>query len=233
LRAIYYHQESDKIRLIQKKGKINLISYTRWKPGDTVLLRGVWQRKLWFAIIAYIVQDTDELTALYWRAGTPNKVPGWRLTAQDLLTEEQLKLSDSTWTRTDLLMLVKPGDSHSVEVMWDGNTGEFLCWYINLQEPLRRTPVGFDTMDMALDVVINPDKSKWRWKDEDEFAEMIELGLISAADGQALRADGKSVIHLAEQNQPPFCEGWENWSPPDDWPIPAFPTDWDRFYDDE
>jgi hypothetical protein len=156
-----------------------------WKSGDTVLLRGVWRSKLWFAIVTYIVQDTDDLIALYWRADTPNKVPGWRLTAQDLLVEAQLKLTDSAWTRTDVLMLVKPGDSHSVELMWDGKTGEFLCWYVNLQLPLCRTPISFDTMDLALDVVISPDKSKWRWKDEDEFAEMIDLGLISTPDGQA------------------------------------------------
>lgn len=205
-------------------------SCTHWEPGDTVLLRGVWRGKLWFAIVAYIVLDTDDLIALYWRAGTPNKKPSWRLTAQDLLAEELLELVDGTWTRTDLLMLVKPRDSHSVEVMWDGETSEFLCWYINLQEPLRRTPLGFDTMDLALDVVISPDKSKWRWKDEEEFAEMIELGLISIEDSQFLRAEGESVIQLAKQNQPPFNDGWENWSPPDDWSIPTFPTDWDQLF---
>lgn len=201
-----------------------------WEPGSNVLLRGVWRSKLWFAITTYIVQDTDDLIALFWQAGTHNKVPGWRLSAQDLLAREQLELVDSTWTRTDVLMLVKPGDSHSVELMWDGKTGEFLCWYVNLQKPLYRTPISFDTMDFALDVVISPDKSKWRWKDEDEFAEMIALDLISAVDGQALRTEGESVIRLAKQNQPPFCDGWENWSPPNDWPIPAFPTDWDKIF---
>jgi predicted RNA-binding protein associated with RNAse of E/G family len=201
-----------------------------WKPGDTVLLRGVWRRKLWFAIVAYIVQDTYDLIALYWRAGTPNKIPERRLTAKDLLAKGQLELIDSTWTRTDLLMLVKPGASHSVEVMWDGKTGEFLCWYINLQEPLRRTPVGFDTMDLALDVVISPDRANWRWKDEDEFAGMIKLGLISSSEAQAIRAEGKKAIKMAETNQPPFCDGWENWSPPICWQIPEFPTNWDQKY---
>jgi len=207
-----------------------LKSNFQWKPGETVLLRGVWRRKLWFAIAVYIVQDTDDLIALFWHAGAHNKVPGWRLSPQDLLAREQLKLVDSTWTRTDVLMLVKPGDSHSVELMWDSKTREFLCWYVNLQKPLCRTPISFDTMDLALDVVISPDKSKWRWKDEDEFAEMIELDLISATDGQALRTEGESVIQLAKQNQPPFCDGWENWSPPNNWLISALPTDWDRLF---
>ena len=46
-------------------------------------------------------------------------------------------------------MLVKPGAAHSVELLWNAETGQFLCWYINLQEPLRRTPLGFDTMDLV------------------------------------------------------------------------------------
>ena len=210
-----------------------LIQNSLWNQGDKVLLRGVWRRKLWFAIVAYIVADTDDLIALYWRAGTPNKIPGWRLSAQDILVEERLKLIDSTWTRTDLLMLVKPGASHSVELMWDKDTSEFLCWYVNLQEPLRRTPLGFDTMDQALDIVISPDRAKWRWKDEQEFADMMELGLISPGEAQAIRAEGERVIQMSATNQPPFCDGWEKWSPPDDWSIPEFPQNWDQLFKPE
>jgi predicted RNA-binding protein associated with RNAse of E/G family len=199
-----------------------------WKPGETVLLRGVWREKLWFAIVAYIVQDTDDLIALYWHAGTPNRLPGWRITGKDFLVEKQPKLIASTWTRTNLLMLAKPGETHSIELMWDGESGEFLCWYVNLQEPLRRTPLGFDTMDLALDVVINPDRSKWRWKDENEFAGLIELGLVSSSEAKAIRSEGERVIQMAETNQSPFCDGWENWSAPEDWEIPEFPPDWDQ-----
>ncbi len=207
-----------------------MISKDHWNCGDNVLLRGFWRGKFWFAIVAYIVQDTDDLIALFWRAGTPNKIPGRRLSARDFLVKEPLGLIDGEWTRTDVMMLVKPGDSHSVELMWDAASGEFLCWYVNLQYPLRRTPVSFDTMDLALDVVISPDKSKWRWKDEDEFTEMIELGLISVEEGQAIRKEGESVIRLAEQNRSPFCDGWEHWEPPADWLVPPFPSDWDRRY---
>jgi hypothetical protein len=203
-----------------------LTQNSHWNPGDQILLRGIWLEKIWFAIVAYVVQDTEDLIALYWHAGTPNKIPGFRLTGQDFLVEQQPSLISSTWTRTNLLTLVKPGAAHSVEVMKDAKTGEFLCWYINLQEPYRRTPLGFDTMDLALDVVISPDRSRWRWKDENEFAELIELGLISEPEAQAIRKEGLRVIQLSDQNQPPFCSGWESWSPPDEWSIPQFPENW-------
>ena len=206
---------------------------THWNFGDKVLLRGVWQGKLWFAIVAYVVQDTDELIALYWRAGTPNRLPNWRTTGEDFLIEQQPELSESTWTRTNLLSLIKPGASHSVELMWDGETGKFLCWYINLQEPIRRTPLGFDSMDLALDIVISPDRSKWRWKDKEEFAELVELGLISSALAQAIRSEGEKVIQLAQTNQSPFCDGWETWSPPDEWQIPEFPDEWQTLFTED
>jgi hypothetical protein len=206
-------------------------SKSHWHRGDQILLRGIWKGKIWFAIVAYVVQDTDDLVALYWRMGTPNRLPGWRITGKDFLTKEQPKLKPSTWTHTNLLMLVKPGAAHSVELLWDGETGEFLCWYINLQEPYRRTPMGFDTMDLALDIVISPDRSRSRWKDEDEFNELIELGLISPTQAQLVRNEGETVIHLAENNKPPFCDGWENWQPPEDWPIPDFPDEWDVLFE--
>jgi hypothetical protein len=203
-----------------------LRAYSQWDYGEKVLLRGVWQGKIWYAIVANIVQDNEDLITLFWRAGTPNRVPSRRTTGKDFLAEVPPKLIASTWTRTDLLMLIKPAEAHSVELMWDGETGEFLCWYINLQEPLCRTPLGFDTMDLALDIVISPDRTKWRWKDEDEFAELIELGLIPMDKAQTLRSEGEKVIQLAVNGKSPFRDGWETWSPPDQWDIPKFPDKW-------
>ena len=42
-------------------------------------------------------------------------------------------------------------------------------WYVNLQEPFRRTAGGVDTADQLLDLVRTKD-GEWRWKDEDELA---------------------------------------------------------------
>ena len=54
-------------------------------------------------------------------------------------------------------------------------------WYVNLEEPLRRTAIGFDTLDHELDVIVELDGS-WRWKDEDDLAEAIRRGVIPAED---------------------------------------------------
>jgi hypothetical protein len=198
-----------------------------WKRGDAIVLRGIWRHRLWWACSATIVQDTPNLLALYWPAGTPNIGPATRPTPYDLLTNE-IHLVARRWVDTDVLMLVAPGAAHAVYVMWEAGQTKLRCWYIDLQEPLRRTPLGFDTMDHLLDIVIRADQSEWRWKDEDEFEEAVRLGVYSQEEARAIRAEGWRVIGLLQAGRPPFCDGWERWSPPIEWDIPGLPEGWDN-----
>jgi len=46
---------------------------------------------------------------------------------------------------------------HAIWVFWRGPQREFAGWYVNLQEPFRRTSRGVDTQDLELDIVIAPD----------------------------------------------------------------------------
>ena len=108
-------------------------------------MRGVWRQRLWFACPVTVVEDTSASIALYWRAGTGVKIPRRRLTPQDMLSADQLDLVDKKWVETDVLMLATPGAAHSAYAMWEQGHTSFRCWYINLEEPLRRTSVGFDT----------------------------------------------------------------------------------------
>ena len=206
---------------------------SRWTLGNPIVLRGVWRQRLWFACPVVVVQDTPALIAVYWRAGTWVKVPEKRFAPQDMLSTEQLDLVDKMWTETDVLMLAVPGAAHSIYAMWEAGHTSFRCWYINLEEPLRRTSIGFDTMDHLLDVVASPDRSEWRWKDEDEFREAEAIGVYSSEEARAIRAEGERVIKLMQANQSPFCDGWEKWSPPAEWRIPELPANWDNIAVDD
>jgi hypothetical protein len=98
------------------------------------------------------------------------------------------------------------------------------AWYVNLQEPLRRTPLGFDTCDQLLDLVRTRD-GKWRWKDERELGAAVERGFLSNEEAAAIRAEGERVIAAD-----PFPTGWEDWRPDPSWPAPALPPGWDVVY---
>jgi len=196
-----------------------------WALSDIVVMRGILKGKLWWACPAYVVLDTPELIALYWPEGTPTHSPIRRPTVADELYN-RIQLVERNWTDNNVLSLNMPGTAHSIELMWEAGTRNVRCWYVHLQEPLRRTRLGFDTMDQMLDIVISPDRSSWRWKDEDEFTEAEAIGVYSHEKAQSIRLEGERVIGLLKANASPFCDGWEEWMPPADWGIPAFPKVW-------
>ncbi|MFB7209487.1 DUF402 domain-containing protein [Streptomyces sp. NPDC056255] len=40
--------------------------------------------------------------------------------------------------------------------------------YVNFERPTRRAEGGYDTFDLAVDLVVTPDLTRWEWEDEDE-----------------------------------------------------------------
>lgn len=197
-----------------------------WKPGEIVVMRGVWKGKLWWACPSYVVKDTPELLARYWPAGTPTRSPIRRPTVQDEI-DNYIELIDRNWTDHDVLSLNIPGSAHSIDLMWVAGTCQLRCWYVHLQEVQRRTSIGVDTMDQMLDIVISPDRSSWYWKDEDEFNEAERIGLYSQEKAASIRMEGERVIALMEAGMAPFCDGWEDWTPPEEWSTPTFPEGWE------
>ena len=204
-----------------------------WVPGDQIVLRYTWSGDLAWIEPVTVVEDSPECIALYLAEQTPIKrpvgssgLPVLRSRSHEPRSSVPWHLGDACWVNTSVLWLARPGDAHAIGLFWQGHTWEFLGWYGNLQEPLRRTRIGFDSADQALDVQIAPDRT-WRWKDEDEFASVQERGVISAQDALAIRAEGERVIATAEGNCWPFNAGWEDWRPDPAWPIPQMPEGWD------
>lgn len=84
---------------------------------------------------------------------------------------------------------------------------------MNLQAPLTLNGSRFDTMDWALDIVID---GAWHWKDEHHLTEAIELGIFDEETAAQVRAEGERVIATR-----PWPPGWEDWRPPSQWtPLP-------------
>ncbi len=171
-----------------------------------------------------VVEDTPELVSLYLPAGTPTilAVPLQPGQPRPWLQGEW-KLVRSSWDRWNTLFLMVPGDWHAIWVMWTPEF-EFLGWYVNLQEPLDRTRIGFDSRDLWLDIVVAPGCS-WRWKDEDEVERVVERGVLQRATADRARAEGLSVIQRIEARAWPFVDDWLDWRPDPVWPAPTLPQD--------
>lgn len=204
-----------------------------WKPGDQVVLRYRWNGELSWIEPVTVVEDSAHLIALYLVKDTPIKRPVGRdslpiprfqtAVPQDTLP---LRLGDARWVDSSVLWLARPGAAQAIGVFWRGEDREFVGWYGNLQAPLQRTALGFDTSDHVLDVTVAPDRS-WQWKDEDEFRIVQQRGVIAPVEARAIRAEGERVIAAVEANHWPFNAGWEHWRPDPAWPIPELPHGWD------
>jgi uncharacterized protein len=132
-----------------------------------------------------------------------------------------------TWTGTYALRLVREGDRHATLLFWD-EQWNFLCWYINFETPIRRTTFGFESMDLTLDMLIAPDRSRWQWKDEDEFEYGIEHGWYTRELLDELKAYGEAIAEEARAGAPPFDEPWHEWRPDPSWAPPPLPEGWHR-----
>jgi len=200
-----------------------------WSAGSPIVYREVWQGKVWTARPVVVVRDTSQLIALYLPYGTRWRVPaGDRMAYFDYLRTGHWTLTETTWLPGDTLLLIPPGEAHAVHAMWAPDDRRFVGWYVNLQEPARRTAVGLDFMDQELDIWVAPGLSEWTWKDEDHLARAQADGRFSAAQAEAIRAEGERVVARIQAKASPFCDGWETWRPPADWPMPGLPEGWDK-----
>ncbi len=203
-----------------------------WEPGTVVLWRSVKDGVVDVATPYRVVRDEDGLVALYLCPGTRGRRrkgrrggPSGRQMLPDGWTGEY---EEYVWHTNRALFLHRPGDAHSIGLFWREADGEFRNWYVNLEAPWRRSPVGFDTWDHALDLVVAPDLSSWQWKDEHEFAWWQEVGIISPAEAAAIRAEAERAIDALERRSSPYCDGWERWRPDPSWtPLTEMPANWD------
>jgi len=162
-----------------------------WQRGETVVHQEVWNGRLWAARPLTVVEDTAERTLLWIPHGTVRKVPITPPTRRDpadvhartiaSLEHRDWLLGEHVWDVSSL-WIVRPDDWYTVLVSWRPD-GSHLGWYVNLQEPMRRNPSGFEAMDLMLDIVVESDLS-WRWKDAEEFDEIVRRGIFDPDLGE-------------------------------------------------
>ncbi|CAM5267017.1 hypothetical protein SSPIM334S_05301 [Streptomyces spiroverticillatus] len=206
----------------------------RWTPGEHILWRYRDNASESFHICrpVTVVQDTDELLAVWMAPGTqcvkPVLADGTSVHQEPLATRytKPRTTTTSQWFGTGVLKLARPGDPWSVWLFWERGW-RFKNWYVNLEEPRARWEHGVDSRDHFLDIAVAPDRH-WQWLDEDEFAEARRVGLLGEEQAERVREAGLAAVREVEAWAAPFADGWENWRPDPRWGVPELPDDWDR-----
>ncbi|GAA3798954.1 DUF402 domain-containing protein [Cellulomonas soli] len=187
-----------------------------FRPGECVVVREVVDRLVWTERPVTVVVDEPDLLVLHQAAGTVTREPIDPSERRDylrIMASRRWTLRDKAWHPPGLLRIGRVGQPFEVWRFSTPDERDVASWYVNLQEPLRRTADGFETLDHVLDIVVAPDLSWWRWKDEDELLAAVELGVLTAEEASAIRATGEVVIAAVERGDPPWDLTWATWHP--------------------
>ena len=204
-----------------------------WEPGDTVVWRGIYRNRVWHATPTTVVRDTTGELVLVLTPGTPcmaevdyarSKKNGKRRWD---FKHEDWKLEHFTWHTNRLLFLMEPDKFYSPVLFWNHETNEFLCYYINFQLPFQRGHSAINTLDLDLDIVIDPDFN-YQWKDVDDYEKGIKAGVILPEWVDKIETAKVEVLEKLENRQYPFDGSWRDWMPDPGWSLPTLPENWDK-----
>jgi hypothetical protein len=186
------------------------------KERTDAVWRDVHRGRVWRAQACRVVEDSDEAIVLWMPPGSPAMLPVDEHGRRIRIPRDTWELEPAA-ASNDAICVARPGQRYSIYPHW--RDGAFAYWYVNFEQPLRRSPVGFDTFDEKLDLIVQPDGS-YIWKDEDELEQAAAVGLL---DPDEVRAEAAQVLEAW-----PFPTGWEDWRPDPSWPVPQLPAGWDR-----
>jgi len=206
------------------------------KPiGSQVVLRGIFCGRVCHAQSAIVVQDSSSQTLLLlepgsewahssgylrWRYGDYSQGGRW-----DEASGLSWTMVEAHWVQRRFLMVLEPNRFYSICVLWQQSTGEFERYYVNFQLPFRRSKVGFDTLDLDLDLLVERDLTM-RWKDSDEYEEALSRGMITAEWRDGVEKARVEVLERIRRREPPFDGSLLSWQPNPEWKPSRLPNGW-------
>ena len=166
-----------------------------WRRGDVIVHREVWRGAPWCASPVVVVEDSPELLVTYLPEESPFAFP------PSADGRPHPWAGKRAWEGHGVLTLRRPGEAYSVWHFWDGPERRFAGWYLNLEEPFRRTSIGYDTQDLELDVWIPIDGS-WRFKDEELLEDRVREGRYTEEQRDAIHEPGTRGRRDARAGRP-------------------------------
>ena len=203
--------------------------------GSVVAVTGSIRGRIWWADPLNVVRDSAELTVLYLGPGARYQMPDriaalspqqrhgpttWAIRAAGDWT-----LVEQPWRSTHVLTFLYPRKHFAIRMFFAERDWRHLCWYVNFQRPYVRTAIGFEALDLALDIVVPAQDITARIvKDEEQYLAGIEQGGISSEDAAAIALARSELVDLKRLRLEPFLSDWSGWRPPEGWPAQVVPT---------
>jgi hypothetical protein len=184
----------------------------RWHEGETILRREVLNDgRCWLEVPVEVVADTPALLATFLPEDAPFVFhPGAWPTPDGL--HPWNSEGRRAWQGHGVLMLQRPGESYAIWHFWEGPERRFAGWYVNFQEPFRRTALGYDTQDLELDIWI-PVDDHWQWKDREAVDLRVREGRLTPEQADAVRAEGARVAADLHAGVRWWDPAWADWAP--------------------
>ena len=193
-----------------------------WEPGAAVVRREIWRGRPWLGTVVLVVEDRPDLLVTYLPPGAAfafpdGPWPGGRHPWH----------GRGGWEGHGVLALHRPHEAYAVVHFWEGPERRFAGWYLNLQEPVRRTTAGFDTYDLELDVWW-PAGGRPRRKDWDLLEARVREGRFTEAEAETIRAEGERLVAELEEGRPWWDGAWAAWQPDPSWRPRPLPAGWEE-----
>lgn len=192
-----------------------------WATGQVIVRREVLNDgRPWLEVPVIVVVDEPGLLATYIAEGAPFRFPAGDWPSPDGRHPWHGK---ERWLGHGVLMLQRPGEPYAIWIFWSGPAREFHGWYVNLQEPFRRTAFGYDTQDLELDIWV-PAQGGWELKDDDVMEKRIREGRFTPEQVAEARALAGRITRELDAGRRWWSDDWAAWQPDPAWRAPAFPS---------
>ena len=141
--------------------------------------------------------------------------------------EEDWGLKEFIWHTNRVLAITEAQKYYSILLFWNHASNAFLGYYVNFQLPFKRSHCGIDSLDLELDIDIEPDL-RFSWKDEDDYHKAIEEGVFLPEWVQGIEKAKTEILERIERRHYPFDGSWLDWRLDPAWLPPTLPENWDK-----
>ena len=197
-----------------------------WEPGEVIVERQIWHGLITAAVPTIVIESTPDHVVTFVAPGAPFGF------VEDVVfpspTGRHPRYGQGAWQGHGMLTITPRTGDFAVQHYWRGPDRQFACWYLNIQEPMRPTSVGFDSQDLELDILIAPDGVTWELKDDDILEQRIAEERWTADEIAGVRAIGARIVSsTVETGDWWWDRKWADWEPDTSMTAPEFPRGWD------